>query len=252
MRRIFNRIRSKGNISPPKTPQSIVSGRRKERTHFETVNTPTSVSVGNSSHVKEEMSHTPDSLTESRSISPINCDYDNPSTKMSMTAVTTETNSAISVLNSSKSPEESVSTMTSHQIIQELAFMVEPSSSSEDECGGSDDNDNYEVYSSSSSDDDPTGANCPVLVGCFSPLDESSLDDYIPLNQNPYGQTLKSVSAQRLAQHHLYLSTMCLAYARKLDGNSKDLRKEVSSSVLEHLLNDLALAPRDGRPYPAK
>jgi hypothetical protein len=271
MKRIFSRFRPKRTQSRSKTPRRIARGRKgeEERKPIATENTLSSVSIGNHSEskdCKEDLSDIPICLSESRSLSPTNCHCDIPSSMTtSLTPITTEASSTLSELNSSISYEGSKSSMTSHQVIQELAFMVEPSYSSEDECEvnneNDNDNENYEISSSSSSssssDDDQAEKNYPAFVGSFSHLDDSSVDDYIPLNQSPYrlkrlGSTLKSVSAQRLAQHHLFLATMCLAFASKQDGNTKDLRREVSSSILEHVLNESQVSPKDGRPYPAE
>lgn len=59
------------------------------------------------------------------------------------------------------------------------------------------------------------------------------------------------ISTKRLAQHHLYLGTMCLAYARRRDDNTALATEDVVSTDLE-LLQDDSLAPLEDRPYPAE
>jgi hypothetical protein len=71
------------------------------------------------------------------------------------------------------------------------------------------------------------------------------------MNGSKAGMNVDRISAQRLAQHHLYLTGMCLAYARRREGENME---DVHSSDLEHIV-DSDLGPASSNingPYPSE
>lgn len=81
-----------------------------------------------------------------------------------------------------------------------------------------------------------------LFVGSFAP--NMVLED-----SDAHIVDVDQISTQRLAQHHLYLGTMCLAYARRRDDNTALATEDIVSTDLE-LLQDDSLAPLEDRPYP--
>jgi hypothetical protein len=155
------------------------------------------------------------------------------------------------------------SVASSRQLIQELSFSLEVSREERALWFAPEEEDEGDDEDSSSEDDGsgPCNPNDSFLVGSFaSPIpkldsDDEDEDDFIPLHTPLHSnckvtKDIHGISIQRLAQHHLYLTAMCLAYARRQEevGGS---REDIVSTHLEYVVDD-TLGFKEGRPYPAE
>jgi hypothetical protein len=165
---------------------------------------------------------------------------------------------------SSVSPNTSVA--STQQMIQELAFGLEQEPSLDEQArlwfsqieGSS---------SSSDEDDDPsslygTTAADSFLVGSFagSAIPDMDSDDDLDANdtswhslashENKKSLSINSIPTRRLAQHHLYLTGLCLASIRRRDEIGGP-RGDFLSSDFENVIDE-SLGVQEGRPYPAE
>ena len=159
------------------------------------------------------------------------------------------------------------SVASSRQLIQELSFTVDVSREERALWFAPEEEEEDDDDDSSSEDDDdgPRNPNDSFFVGSFaSHIPKLESDDemedhhvsahsplYTPLHtKSQVKKEISSISIQRLAEHHLYLTTMCLAYARRQEevgGSSED----IVSTDLVYVVDD-TLGIKEGRPYPAE
>ena len=112
--------------------------------------------------------------------------------------------------------------------------------------------------SSEDGDGEPLSRNQFTMTGSFAsliPEFDSYEDDDEALNSKVEVELVKklsieSISIQRLAQHHLYLTGMCLAYARRQE-DAGGTTEDILSTDFEHIV-DANLGLKEGRPYPAE